>query len=523
MKKLFTLLLVALFVACAMPRTEQPQGRKALPTEVTTKNLIETVQSLVIENQKIVYYYQKQQQENELLKSKVTQLEKRVDTLEAYHKPITIPEPLEEKAFPTVKGAGKHVTGGRGGVVVKVTNLNDSGPGSLRNALIMKVPRTIVFDVSGTIKLLSAIELIKENSNFTVAGQTAPEGGITISNHLIQMGGGYNRPAQPCNNAIWRYVRFRNGRYNGQRDVREHNGVLSSGCKGLVFDHCSFSFCDDQAIAMGGDWDELTDVTIQNCTFSENATGIIIGLNPNHQTGRVSVINNLFVDQSHRTPNIGGQLQYDIINNVYFNWKSRLSNINSSTPEVNYIGNYLIEGSYTDSGSTNQVQTSTGTKPTIYTAYNYHNTYYQTPQLDDRKLWQVFVNNGNVSSSRFTTTVHPILGGYVPTTAQESYNNVLNDVGANKYLTANGFSFYQDSFDVQKINNVKNKVSTNPENKSWQLPTIPNNKRANDYDANNDGLPDALEYLLPEGKKATDLHESGYSYLEVIYLNNVDK
>ena len=113
-------------------------------------------------------------------------------------------------AVPSVVGAGAYTTGGRGGIVVHVTNLNDSGTGSLREALMMTVPRTIVFDVSGRIHLTSHIELILENSDFTVAGQTAPEGGITISGRPIQMGGGYSRANQPCHNAIWRYIRFRN-------------------------------------------------------------------------------------------------------------------------------------------------------------------------------------------------------------------------------------------------------------------------------------------------------------------------
>ncbi|MGS2726163.1 T9SS type A sorting domain-containing protein [Psychroserpens sp. BH13MA-6] len=428
----------------------------------------------------------------------------------------------QTKAFPSIKGAGSYVTGGRGGIVVKVTNLNNSGPGSLRAALMMTVPRTIVFEVSGTITLTSAIELIQENSNFTVAGQTAPEGGITISNHLIQMGGGYNRPSQPCNNVIWRYVRFRNGRYNGQPDVREHNGIISTGCDGLVFDHCSFSFCDDQAISMGGDWGALRDITIQNCVFSENATAVIVGLNSNYPTGDMTSINNLYVDQGHRTPNAGGTLQYDIINNVYFNWGSRLTNANAGSPEINFIGNYLKPGDFTLNGSANKVQNITGN---IYTANNYHSTYYTTPQVDDRNLWQNFYTNAWLSDSHFSSTMHPLLENPTITTAQQAYTDVLSDVGANKFLNPDGsYGNYQDSFDVLKIGNVQNNISSDPFNKNWTLPTLPNNSRPSNYDSDNDGMADLWELntfnsLSNDGTVDTD--GNGYPDLED-FLNGVD-
>src|SRR5690606_37854378 len=105
----------------------------------------------------------------------------------------------ELKAFPTAVGGGANATGGRGGRVIHVTNLNNSGTGSLRAALLATGTRTIVFDVSGTINLTSRIDIPAASSNFTVAGQTAPEGGITISGKPIQIG-----KQDACNNSIWR-------------------------------------------------------------------------------------------------------------------------------------------------------------------------------------------------------------------------------------------------------------------------------------------------------------------------------
>ena len=428
----------------------------------------------------------------------------------------------QTKAFPSVIGAGSHVTGGRGGVLVEVTNLNDSGPGSLREALMMTVPRTIVFEVSGTIVLNSRIELILENSNFTIAGQTAPEGGITISNDYLRIGGGYNRPSEACNNVIIRYVRFRNGRYNGLPDQEKHNGIITTGCNGLVIDHCSFSFCDDQAITMGGYYGDLRNITVQSCVFSENATAIIAGGNGQFQQGNMTFVNNLFVDQGHRTPNIGGGLQYDVINNVYYNWKSRLINVTYNNPDINYIGNYLREGAYTNVGHTNQRQNGT---PQIYTANNYHSSYYTTPQLDDRNLWQRFVNDGAVPDYMFTTTMHPLIQNPTILEPEEAYDYVLSNVGTNKYLNSDGsFGEYRDSFDVLKIGNVQNNISTDPFNKNWTLPTLPNNSRPNNYDSDNDGMSDEWEInnfntLSHDGSAINTA--TGYTELED-FLNGVD-
>lgn len=432
---------------------------------------------------------------------------------------VTTSSPEPVKAFPAIKGAGSEATGGRGGIVVRVTNLNNSGSGSLRDALLMTVPRIIVFEVSGTIHWNTHVELIKENSNFTILGQTAPRGGITISGNYLRLGGGWNRAQQPCDNVIIRYIRFRNGGYTGEPDVAEHNGVISTGCDKLVFEHCSFSFCDDQALALGGNYGDFKDVTIQRCIFSENATQVILGFNATTYTGELTVIENAFIDTSQRTPNMGGDGQYDVINNYYFNWRSRLSNINDGSPEVNYIGNYLQEGSWSTPSSANKYQAGS---PTIYTAYNYHSRIYKTPQENDRNLWQGFYSGSTISSSYFTSTQFPLMYDVVPMSAFD-VPNILDDIGANKYLNADGtYGVYSDNFDVLKINNARNNISTDPQNKDWTLPTLPLNTRPSNYDANKNGVSDIWEANnIPSGKTVTDISPSGYEYRE-LFWNAVD-
>lgn len=431
------------------------------------------------------------------------------------------------KAFPTAVGAGAYTTGGRGGTVVHVTNLNDSGAGSLREALLMTVPRIIVFDVSGRIHLSSMIELIAENSNFTVAGQTAPKGGITISGKPIQMGGGYSRANQPCDNAIWRYIRFRNGSYTGVSDMYMHNGFISTGTTGLILDHCSFSFNDDQAISINGNYVRVDNVTIQNCLFSENATSIVLDGNSSGNLYDFTFYNNLFKNEYHRQPNYGGVGQVDIINNIHDNFPSRIVNINKAgTKDVNYIGNWIRTGPTSTTYAPNKVQSPAN--PSIYTANNYHNLLATIPKLNDQEIWSQFGSGSTdpVPSGNFTTTMHPLLGE-APTieSAQDAFTSVSNNVGSNKYLNADGrVGNYLDSYDTDLIDDTINGVQATLGNKSWTQPTLPENTRNETYDTDNDGMADAWEirrFGNLQQSARDDFNGDGYTNIEE-FINQVD-
>ena len=154
-------------------------------------------------------------------------------------------------AFPGAEGHGRYVTGGRGGTVVHVTNLNDSGTGSFRTAVTGGSNRIIVFDVAGVIALRSDI---KFKDNLTILGQTAPYPGITLR----------YRTAQPGANNIIRFIRFRRGQ---EKDVNDGADAMWQRQKtGIIIDHCSFSWSIDEVASFY----DNNNFTLQWCTIGES-------------------------------------------------------------------------------------------------------------------------------------------------------------------------------------------------------------------------------------------------------------
>jgi hypothetical protein len=257
----------------------------------------------------------------------------------------------QQLAFPGAAGYGKYATGGRGGKVATVTNLNDSGEGSFRNALeaFPGEPLTVVFNIGGIIDLKSP--LIIRRSNITIAGQTAPGDGICLKGNSF----GINGAAKGGNkgNIIIRYIRSRPGG-NSPKGIYAFN---MENCHDVIIDHCSFSWANEECAAMY----DTKNTTVQWCIISEGL------YNAGHQKGarsyagvwggqNASYHHNLIAHHNSRTVRFNGARAHDttaivdFYNNVIYNWGSANASyggdvkIAGGVSQVNMVNNYYKPG-----------------------------------------------------------------------------------------------------------------------------------------------------------------------------------
>lgn len=209
-------------------------------------------------------------------------------------------------AFPGAEGFGKYTTGGRGGKVILVSNLNDNGAGSLREAIAAKTPHIIVFTISGTIHLQSKLSI---TSDVTIAGQTAPGAGICLADFPVDIKG---------NNIIVRYMRFRMGDKNQRGGMIDGNGgddaFGGTKNKNIIIDHCSMSWSTDEVCSIySGDsttlqWNLIAEPLNYSYHYETGDTGY-----EHHGFGGIwggrhtSGHHNLFAHCNSRTPRFDGE------------------------------------------------------------------------------------------------------------------------------------------------------------------------------------------------------------------------
>jgi hypothetical protein len=267
----------------------------------------------------------------------------------------SIAPPRERLAVPGAEGAGRLAVGGRGGRVLRVTNLEDSGPGSLRAAVEAEGPRTIVFDVGGNIRL--ATPLIVRNGQLTIAGQTAPGGGITLRDQRIEIA---------ASDVIVRYIRSRLG---DESHVESDAFTIARGQR-IIVDHVSASWSVDETLSVGSAYrterDDLRDVTVQWSIISESLrrSGHSKGehgygsLLRGARGARISMHHNLWAHHAARMPRPGNYLSaaddpvgafYDFRSNVFYNWGGNYSGYNAdderqSNARYNFVSNAYVRG-----------------------------------------------------------------------------------------------------------------------------------------------------------------------------------
>ena len=389
----------------------------------------------------------------------------------------TVPAAAQEKtpAFPGAEGFGRYVTGGRGGKVLHVTNLNNSGTGSLRWAITQSGVRTIVFDVSGTIHLTSALKI--SNGNVTIAGQTAPGDGICVADYPVTIS---------ASNVIVRYMRFRLGNKNVKVNGADGwDGFGSLDQRNIIIDHCSVSWSIDECLSMGG----CKDITVQWCLIAQSLQDAghskgAHGYGGNWGGSGASYHHNLMAHHESRVPRLGPRYttqtdeRMDMRNNVFYNWGGN-GCYGGEAMHVNIVNNYYKPGPATAQiGSTKRMRIAKidirtnsyinnypDYAPTLHQWGTYYidgnkNTLYATVTNDN---WTYGVLNQFGSSSDYDNTLtdevkeqmhltEPI--DFICTTthsADDAYTKVLQYAGA---------SLHRDSYDEFIINETENGLAT---------------------------------------------------------------
>ena len=258
------------------------------------------------------------------------------------------PPPAGRAVFPGAQGFGTTTVGGRGGRVIEVTTLGDGGPGSLREALEATGRRIVVFRVGGTIELTDEIEIA--NPYVTVAGQTAPGGGITLKSKASNTSGTIDIRTH---DVVVRYLRMRSGPHT---EEGESNPVaIDNGASNVVIDHCSLSWGVNENLTSYDD--------AQNITFSwnivsealrhsshpegEHSRGLFIS---GDNSRNVTAHHNLIVHNNRRNPEVNTVGTVDVVNNVIYNYgevAAQVSDKRGGVP-LNLVGNYFKPGPDSD-------------------------------------------------------------------------------------------------------------------------------------------------------------------------------
>lgn len=429
--------------------------------------------------------------------------------------PGPVINPDSVPSFPGAQGGGMFTKGGRGGDVYVVTSLEDnSTEGTLRWAIDKEGTRTIVFAISGTIYLNSELRI--NNDDITIAGQSAPGGGITLANYSVRIA---------ADNVVIRFLRFRMG------DVKAYEGdaIWGRRQKNIILDHCSMSWCTDECASFY----DNENFTMQWSIIAESLNESVHGKGAHGYGGlwggyNATFHHNLLAHHKSRNPRFYGirdgveREMAEMGNNVIYNWGSN-SAYGGEGGQYNIVNNYYKAGPATKSN-----------KDRIFEAY-YQGSYGKffldgnfvfgfEDVTNDNWLGFDLKSGGNleslIASSRFDITKVEY------TSAEDAFANVLDHAGA---------SLWRDAVDTRILEEVSTGTATYGGSYGENLGIIDTQATVGGWpelesgtapaDADKDGMPDAWETekgLNPNDSSDAAKYtlDSAYTNLEV-YLNSL--
>lgn len=453
-------------------------------------------------------------------------------------------------AFPGAEGGGAYTPGGRGGKVITVTSLEDSGPGTFREACETGGARIIVFNVSGIIKLRTPINI--RAPYITIAGQTAPGDGVCITGASVLL---------DTHDIIIRHMRFR----RGQKDVAFRDDALGGNCVGnVIIDHCSAMWGLDENMSLyrhvynrqdNGKGLKLptVNITIQNSIFAEALDTYNHGFGATIGGYNSMFCRNLFSSNISRNCSIGMNGDFNFVNNIIFNWWNRTIDGGDNTSRINIINNYFKPGPITPKNkpiANRIIKLETGRS--VETKKQYGKAFVNGNIVEGSM--KVTKNNwdGGVQGYNFDTAETPIdqvkmekafsMPNVTIMKADEAYEWVLKNVGATFpkrdavdlrviRTVITGKPYFVENAPIPDSIYVKRRlpadsyrygIITDPE----QVGGLPDYNGVPYIDTDGDGMPDIWEKrygLNPDDPNdaAQDCNGDGYTNIEK-YINGIN-
>jgi pectate lyase len=419
---------------------------------------------------------------------------------------ILSPTDPGQLAFPGAEGAGRFAQGGRGGQVLFVTNLEDSGPGSLRAAVDTKGPRTILFRISGTIKL--AKPLVIREGRVTIAGQSAPGDGITLRDHRLEVA---------ADDVVIRYIRSR----LGDESKTESDAVWIDRGRRIILDHVSASWSVDETLSASARYTDpeagFYDLTVQWSIISESLTHSLHAkgehgygsLIRGGRGSRISFHHNLWANHAARMPRPGNYdgpevdplgPVFDFRSNVFYNWGGDRAGYNAdkaTLAKYNFVDNAYVAGP--QSGKPIAFNESNMLAKAYFAGNSMNGTIPADP-------WSLVTG---VAPEGYRLAAPVDVAPVTPDPAARAYERVLASAGASKA---------RDQVDTRVVAGVRGRTGAQIDSQrdvgGWpELKSLPAPR-----DSDEDGMPDAWERSHGLDPKVADANgdrdRDGFTNLE---------